>query len=41
MSTAIRIDDELYEAARKNAEAECLTVPLQVTYWVKIGENRS
>lgn len=38
MSVAIRIDDELYEEAKKSAEAECRTVPLQVTYWAKIGK---
>ena len=37
MRIAIRIDDELYEEARRSAEAECRTVPLQVTYWAKIG----
>jgi hypothetical protein len=29
MSVAIRIDDELYEEAKRSAEAECRTVPLQ------------
>ena len=37
MSVAIRIDDKLYEQAKRSAEAECRTVPLQVTYWAKIG----
>lgn len=37
MSVAIRIDDELYKEAKKYAEAEFRTVPLQVTYWAKIG----
>lgn len=37
MSVAIRIDDELYEEAKRSAEAECRTVPLQVIYWAKIG----
>ena len=36
MSIAIRIDDELYEQAKRSAEAESCTVPLQVTYWAKI-----
>jgi hypothetical protein len=39
MSTAIRIDDELYEKARRSAEAEFRTVPLQVAYWAKIGKT--
>lgn len=38
MSVAIRIDDELYEEAKRSAEAECRTVPLQVIYWAKIGK---
>lgn len=38
MSIAIRIDDELYEEAKRSAEAECRTVPLQVAYWAKIGK---
>lgn len=37
MSVAIRIDDELYKEAKKSAEAEFRTVPLQVSYWAKIG----
>lgn len=38
MSVAIRIDEELYAEAKRSAEAECRTVPLQVTYWAKIGK---
>ena len=38
MSVAIRIDKTLYEEAKRNAEAECRTVPLQVAYWAKIGK---
>ncbi len=38
MSIAIRIDNELYEEAKKSADSECRTVPLQVTYWAKIGK---
>ena len=38
MSIAIRIDDELYNEARKSAEAESRTVPLQVAYWARIGK---
>ncbi len=37
MSIAIRIDKELYNQAKKTAEAECRTVPLQITYWAQIG----
>jgi hypothetical protein len=38
MSVAIRIDNKLYEEAKRSAEAECRTVPLQVVYWAKIGK---
>ena len=38
MSIPIRIDEELYEAAKRTAMAESRTVPLQVTYWAKIGK---
>ena len=41
MSVAIRIDNELYEEAKRSAEAECRTVPLQVIYWAKIGKAAS
>ncbi len=37
-SMAIRIDKDLYEEAKRSAEAECRTVPLQVAYWAKIGK---
>ncbi len=37
MSIPIRIDEELYEEAKKSAAAECRTVPLQIAYWAKIG----
>lgn len=38
MSTAIRIDDELYKQAESIAKAESRTVPLQIQYWAKIGK---
>ncbi len=38
MSIPIRIDEELYEEAKKSAAVECRTVPLQITYWAKIGK---
>jgi len=38
MSTVqIRIDEELYEAARRTAAAEFRTVPAQIAFWAKIG----
>lgn len=39
MSVAVRIDDELYEQAKRSAEAEYRTVPLQVAYWARIGRT--
>jgi hypothetical protein len=38
MSIPIRIDETLYEEAKKSAAAECRTVPLQIAYWAKIGK---
>jgi hypothetical protein len=38
MSIPIRIDEALYDAAKKSAAAECRTVPLQIAYWAKIGK---
>lgn len=38
MSTAIRIDKDLYEEAKQSAIAEFRTVPLQITYWAKLGK---
>ena len=38
MSVPIRIDDELYEEAKRSAAAESRTVPLQIAYWAKIGK---
>ncbi|MEN6567822.1 MAG: hypothetical protein ABFC57_16185 [Veillonellales bacterium] len=38
MSVAIRIDEELYEDAKRTAAAEFRTVPLQVAFWAKIGK---
>jgi hypothetical protein len=38
MSIPIRIDEELYAQAKKTALAESRTVPLQITYWAKLGK---
>ncbi len=38
MSAPIRIDDELYNQAKRSAAAESRTVPLQIAYWAKIGK---
>lgn len=39
MSLAIRVDDELYEEAKRSASAECCTVPLQVIYSENMGKT--
>lgn len=36
-SVQIRIDEELYESARRTAAAEFRTVPAQISFWAKIG----
>lgn len=36
-STSIRIDHDLYEAARKEALAEHRSIAGQVEYWAKVG----
>jgi len=38
MSIPIRIDEELYAQAKRTALAESRTVPLQITYWAKLGK---
>jgi len=37
MSIAIRVDESIYNSARKSAKAECRTVAQQIAYWAKIG----
>jgi hypothetical protein len=36
-TTSIRIDQKLYEQARKEAQAEHRTISGQVEYWAKVG----
>jgi hypothetical protein len=36
-TTSIRIDQKLYEQARKEAQAEHRTIAGQVEYWAKVG----
>lgn len=38
MGVAIRIDEELYEEAKRTAAAEYRTIPLQISYWAKLGK---
>lgn len=38
MTVTIRVDDSIYNEARKTAKAECRTVALQIEYWAKVGK---
>ena len=36
-SVSIRIDGDLYLAARRSAKGECRSIPGQIEYWAKVG----
>lgn len=36
-SVSIRIDGDLYLAARRSAKGECRSIPGQIEYWAKLG----
>jgi hypothetical protein len=38
MSKAIRIDDAIYNEAKKTARAEFRTIPNQIEFWAMIGK---
>lgn len=38
MSIPIRIDESIYNEARKIARAECRTIPHQIEFWAMIGK---
>ena len=38
MGVPIRINEIIYQAARKTARAECRSIPNQIEYWAKIGK---
>ena len=38
MGIAIRIDEEIYNAAKKTASAEYRSIPSQIEYWAMIGK---
>lgn len=38
MSIAIRIDETIYKAAKKIAQAEYRTIPNQIEYWAMLGK---
>ncbi|MHA7841290.1 MAG: TA system antitoxin ParD family protein [Gammaproteobacteria bacterium] len=38
MGVPIRIDETVYNAAKKVARAECRSIPNQIEFWAKIGK---
>lgn len=38
MSVSIRVNDELYQAAKRSATAECRSVPQQIEFWARVGK---
>lgn len=38
MGVPIRIDETIYQEAKKTARAECRSIPNQIEYWAKIGK---
>jgi hypothetical protein len=38
MGTPIRVNEELYNAAKKTAKAESRSIPGQIEFWAKIGK---
>ena len=39
MGIPIRIDEDIYDEAKKYAKAECRSVPQQIEFWAKVGKN--
>lgn len=38
MGIPIRINDEIYENAKKVAKAECRSIPGQIEFWARVGK---
>ena len=38
MGVPLRIDEEIYDEAKKTASAECRTIPHQIEFWARIGK---
>ena len=38
MSIPIRIDESIYNAAKRVARAQCRTIPHQIEFWAKVGK---
>ena len=38
MGVPIRINESIYDAAKKVARAECRSIPNQIEFWAKVGK---
>jgi len=38
MGVPIRINEDIYDAAKKVAKAECRSIPNQIEFWAKVGK---
>lgn len=38
MGVAIRIDEDIYNEAKKVAAAECRSIPGQIEFWARVGK---
>ncbi|PCH55221.1 MAG: hypothetical protein COC15_04595 [Legionellales bacterium] len=38
MGIPVRIDENIYNAAKQVASAECRSIPSQIAFWAKIGK---
>ncbi len=38
MTVSIRINSDIYNAAKAVATAQCRTIPGQIEYWAKVGK---
>ncbi len=39
MGVPLRIDETMYNEAKKVARAECRSIPSQIEFWAMIGKN--
>jgi len=39
MSTSVRINDDFYQEAKSQAQAELRSIPNQIEYWARIGKT--
>lgn len=38
MGVPIRIDESIYNEAKKTARAECRSIPHQIEFWARVGK---